>query len=161
MDVRVRLDQALRLIGTNEKGHETFFDTSVRGGGLDSAPSPMETVLEAAGACMTMDIVPILRKQRKTVEGFSVALHAVRAEFEPKVFTLVEMSMRLESPDATIRDLARAIHLSLTKYCSVSAMLRKSGCEITWRATLIHDHVEELISSSDYSGDVVSRPIEA
>jgi putative redox protein len=136
MKAHLHLDKALRLIGTNEKGHETFFDTSVKGGGLDSAASPMETVLESVAACMTMDVIPILQKQRRTVSDFWVDLTAHRAEEHPKVFTSIAMSIHLVSPDATIRELERAIELSQSKYCSVSAMLSRGGCEITWKATL-------------------------
>ena len=144
MKVRINLDQALRLVGTNEKGHETFFDTSLKGGGLDSAPSPMEVVLESVAACTAMDVIPILRKQRKTVTDFSVDVSAERAEDHPKVFTKIEMQIRVVSPDATIKDLCRAIELSRTKYCSVSAMLRKSGCEITWLGTLVSPFGDEV-----------------
>ena len=157
MKARIQLDQALRLVGTNEKGHETFFDTSLAGGGLDSAGSPMEIVLEALGACMAMDVVPILRKQHKTVTDFSVTLTAQRAETAPKVFTKIEMDIRLVSPDATIRDLGRAIELSQSKYCSVSMMLLASGCEIGWLATLVNpgNPSEERISSKDFLMDYI------
>ncbi len=136
MKAHLHFDRALRLIGTNEKGHETFFDTSVAGGGLDSAASPMETVLESLAACMAMDVLPILRKQRRTITDFWVDLTAERAKEHPRVFTKIEMDIHLVSPDATERELERAIELSETKYCSVSAMLARSGCEISWKATL-------------------------
>jgi putative redox protein len=136
MKAYLHLDKALRLIGTDEKGHETFFDTTESGGGLDSAASPMETLLESLAACMAMDVVPILRKQRRTVTDFWVDLTAERANEHPRVFTKIEMDIYLVSPDATEHDLERAIELSETKYCSASAMIKRSGCEITWKATL-------------------------
>ncbi len=151
MKAHLHLDQPLRLIGTNEKGHQTFFDTSVAGGGLDSAASPMETVLECVAACMTLDVVPILRKQRRTVTDFWVDLTAERAHEHPRVFTRIAMEIHLVSPDATIRELERAIELSETKYCSVSAMLRASGCNISWKATLKNPdtQMEEHIASNE------------
>lgn len=136
MIAHLHLDTALRLIGTNAKGHETFFDTSVKGGGLDSAASPMETVLEAVAACTAMDVIPIIHKRRKTLTAFSVDLTAERASTDPKVFTHIEMKVRLTSPDATLAELARAIHLSQTTYCSVSLMIARSGCLISWEAIL-------------------------
>ena len=149
MKAHLHLDKALRLIGTNEKGHETFFDTSVNGGGLDSAASPMETILESLAACMAMDVIPILQKQRRTVNDFSVDLTAERAEEHPRVFTRIAMEIHLISPDATIRELARAIELSETKYCSASGMIARSGCEISWEATLENpdNHSKEHVSS--------------
>jgi putative redox protein len=136
MKAHLKLDQALRLIGTDEKGHRTFFDTTEASGGLDSAASPMETVLESLAACMAMDVLPILRKQRRTITDFWVDLTAERAKEHPRVFTKIEMDIHLVSPDATERELERAIELSETKYCSVSAMLSRSECEISWKATL-------------------------
>jgi putative redox protein len=127
---------ALRFVGTSETGHETVFDTSQKVGGLDSAASPMEIVLQAAAACTAMDIVSILQKKRRTVTAFSIDLDAERAEQHPKVFTKIVMNVHLVSPDATERDLTRAIELSQSTYCSVSIMLARSGCEISWRAEI-------------------------
>ncbi|HET6401697.1 MAG TPA: OsmC family protein [Candidatus Kapabacteria bacterium] len=136
MKATLRWDTALRFVGTNEKGQETIFDTSLKGGGLDSAAGPMEIVLEAAAACTAMDIVTILKKKRRIVTEFTIDLDAERAEQHPKVFTKIAMDIRLVSPDATEQELRRAIELSQTNYCSVSIMLARSGCEITWRAEL-------------------------
>jgi putative redox protein len=151
MRAHLHLDNSLRLIGTNERGHETFFDTTIAGGGLDSAASPMEILLESLAACMTMDVIPILRKQRRTVTDFSVDLTAERAEVHPRVFTKIAMDIHLSSPDATIKELARAIELSETKYCSASAMIARSGCEISWKATLKNpdNQTVEYISSKE------------
>ncbi len=136
MKAHLRVDRALRLIGTNERGHETLFDTSVAGGGMDSAASPMEVLLESTAACTTMDILSILQKQRRTISDFHVDLTAERASEHPKVFTKIEMHFHVSSSDATMKELTRAIELSHTKYCSASIMIARSGCEITWKATL-------------------------
>jgi putative redox protein len=147
MKVTINWEQAQRYRGTSERGHETFFDTTVKGGGLDSAASPMETVLEAAGACTAMDVIQILRKKRKTIESFGIALEAERAEDYPHVFTKIKMDFHLVSPDATLHDLAQAIELSWEKYCSVSIMLLRSGCEMTWQAFAVNS-----LDSSETSG---------
>ena len=148
---QLKLDTAMRFVGTNAKEHKTFFDTSVKGGGLDSAASPMEIVLQSVAACTAMDVVPILRKQRRTVVDFSIDLEAERASKDPKVFTKIHMNVRLTTPDATLRELARAMQLSQTTYCSVSTMIARGGCEITWTATLVNTTtgIEESTSSKD------------
>jgi putative redox protein len=153
MKASLRLDTALRLIGTNAKGHETYFDTSVKGGGLDSAASPMEIVLEAVAACTAMDVIPIIRKRRKTITAFSVDLSAERASVDPKVFTQIAMKIRLTSPDATLVELVRAIELSQTTYCSVSTMIARGGCVISWVAVLQDSTTgsEQQTSSSEFS----------
>lgn len=145
MKAHLAWDKAQRYIGTNEKGQKTAFDTSVRGGGLDSAASPMEVVLEAAAACTAMDVMNILTKQRKSVEAFTISLEAARAADDPKVFTSIHMTFHVTSADVTARDLERAIELSWEKYCSVSVMLRRSGCEMTWGINMLMPQVEEQI----------------
>ena len=152
MKAQLKLDKALRFEGTNSKGHQTFFDTSVEGGGLGTAAGPMDTVLEAAAACSAMDIIPILQKKRKTVESFTVDLTAERAETYPRVFTTIEMDFRLVSANATLKDLASAVELSHTKYCSVTIMLARSGCRISWRSTVVNSQtgLTETITSQEY-----------
>jgi putative redox protein len=152
MKAQLRLDRALRFIGTNEKAHETYFDTSLKGGGVESNASPMEITLEAAAACSSMDVIPILQKRRKTVEDLTVELTAERADTHPKVFTSIEMHFRLVSPDATLKELAAAIEISHSKYCSVSVMLARSGCNISWTATLRNPNSDstETVSSLEF-----------
>ncbi|HWF43867.1 MAG TPA: OsmC family protein [Candidatus Kapabacteria bacterium] len=168
MKAQLRLDPslsalrpALRFIGTNEKAHETYFDTTFKGGGLDSAASPMEITLEAAAACSAMDVIPILQKRRKTVENLTVELLAERAETHPKVFTSIEMHFRLVSPDATLKELAAAIELSHSKYCSISVMLARSGCNISWTATLQNPNTgsTETLSSREFQALLDSNEV--
>jgi putative redox protein len=134
MKSQLTWDTAQRYVGTNEKGHTNFFDTSVKGGGLDSAGSPMDAVLQASAACTAMDVMNILTKQRKTVQTFSIDLDAERSDTDPRVFTKITMLVHIMSPDVTVRDLERAITLSWEKYCSVSVMLKRAGVEMTWKA---------------------------
>ena len=152
MKAQLKLDKALRFEGTDSKGHQTFFDTSVEGGGLGTAAGPMDTALEAAAACSAMDIIPILHKKRKTVEGFTVDLTAERAETPPRVFTAIEMDFRLVSADATAKDLASAVELSHTKYCSVTIMLARSGCKVSWKSTVVNSQtgLTETITSQEW-----------
>jgi putative redox protein len=136
MEVNLRLDRNMRIIGTNRLGLETVFDTSPDVGGEHTAPSPMETLLMSMGACTFMDVVSILRKKRKTVTKMNIKVTAERAKEHPKVFTKAHLTYELTSPDATIEDLNRSIELSQTKYCGASAMFKLSGCEVTWDAVV-------------------------
>jgi putative redox protein len=136
MKATVQFDSTLHFTGTTEHGKQVFFDTTIKGGGSDMAPSPMDNVLMAAAACSAMDVVSILQKRRKTVNGLKIELSATRAEAHPRVFTHIEMDFQLVSTDATYEELAHAIELSHSKYCSVSIMLMRSGCEVTWKASV-------------------------
>ncbi|QLH53943.1 MAG: hypothetical protein CH6_2423 [Candidatus Kapaibacterium sp.] len=136
MEVNLRLDRNMRIIGTNRLGLETVFDTSPEVGGEHTAPSPMETLLMAMGACTFMDVISILRKKRKTVTGMNIKITAERTSEHPKVYKKAHLIYELISPDAQMEDLNRSIELSQTKYCGASAMFKLAGCEVTWEAVL-------------------------
>jgi putative redox protein len=61
-----------------------------------------------------------------------VELDADRAETEPKVFTRIHMHFIVKGRGLSQAKVQRAIDLSITKYCSASAMLAKT-------ATITHD----------------------
>ncbi|MEI7788961.1 MAG: OsmC family protein [Chlorobiaceae bacterium] len=138
MHTTVTFHEKLPLYGTNDQGLKTLFDASseLLGSG-DSAASPMDIVLESLGACSMMDIISILKKMRKELVTLEAGLEAQRAEKHPKIFTAIQIKYRLVSPDCTPADLEKAVHLSMETYCSVAAMIRASGCVITWSTELV------------------------
>jgi len=137
MKVTVAFNGAMPLAGTGKSGHTTLFDTSPEFHGTGSASSPMEVMLESLAACSMMDIIGILRKKRRAVGRLTADVEADRATEHPKVFTAIRIVYRLRSPDCTMADFERAIALSMDKYCSVTAMLRASGCRVEWSAVLV------------------------
>ena len=136
MKANLRLDRKMRIIGTNEMGLETYFDTHPSVGGEDSAATPMEVALQAMGACSYMDVISILRKKRKEVQDLQIHLSAERADTHPKVITKAHMIYELFSSDAELSDLERAVELSQEKYCGVSTMFKRSGCEVTFECKI-------------------------
>ena len=138
MHTTVTFHEKLPLYGTNDHGLKTFFDASseLLGPGGQAA-SPMDTVLEALGACSMMDIISILKKMRKALITLEVDLEAQRAKEHPKVFTAIQIKYSLKSPDCTLDSFKKAVRLSMETYCSVAAMLRGSGCVITWSTELM------------------------
>ncbi|HPI18878.1 MAG TPA: OsmC family protein [Candidatus Kapabacteria bacterium] len=138
MEVNLKLNKKMGISGINDLGLETMFDTHIPEGGENLAPTPMEIMLESLGACSMMDIAAIIRKKRKQITNLEANIIAERAEQHPKVFTKVYVKYRLTSPDAEIKDLERAVELSQTTYCSVSAMFQRSGCEVKWDCELIN-----------------------
>lgn len=74
MKANLRLDRNMRIIGKNEKGLETVFDTKPAVGGEDSAPTPMEIMLQSVAACSFMDTISILRKKEKLLMIFKLIL---------------------------------------------------------------------------------------
>ncbi len=136
MKANLKLDSKMRIIGTDIKGHETIFDTPAAGG-EDTAATPMQVMLEAMAACSFMDVISILRKKRKTVDGMEIEIEGDRREEHPKYFTRVHLRYKLTSPDAELSDLERCIDLSQNKYCGASAMFKNAGCEVSHEAEVV------------------------
>ncbi len=119
----------LRFVGESASGLKTYFESPAAGEEATAA-SPMEVVLQGFGACTGMDVVFVLKKRRKRIEGLRVYLEAERAEKHPRVFTEIFIRYELKSPDALLGDLIRAVELSLSTYCPVAAMFRAAGIPI-------------------------------
>lgn len=132
MKAQLNFESGMRLIGTNERGNTTAFDTTEEHGGNGSAASPMEILLQSTAACSALDIVSILNKKRKTITSLIIDLEAERADTYPRVFTSMKFIYRLVSPDASQADLERAVEMSQTTYCSAAAMATRSGCTLTF-----------------------------
>ncbi|TAM82855.1 MAG: OsmC family peroxiredoxin [Acidobacteria bacterium] len=92
----------------------------------NSGAKPIELALLALGGCTGFDVITILRKMRQPVVGYDIELHAQQRSEPPRVFTHVTIKHKLSGrikPEA----LEKAIHLSETRYCSVSAMIAKTA----------------------------------
>ncbi len=136
MKANLKLDRNMRIIGTNEKGLETIFDTSPKVGGEDTAATPMEIMLQSVAACSFMDTISILRKKRKTINDLQIDIEGERTEEHPKVFKTIVLKYTLVSPDAELNDLERAVELSQDKYCGASAMMKLAGADVSYKVEL-------------------------
>lgn len=137
MKVNLKLIGDMKIEGSDEENHITYFDTKASLGGTESAATPMSVLLQAMAACSIMDVSAILRKKRKTIESLNVEVEGIRADEHPKVFTYVKLIYKLKSNDATIDDLIRAVELSQTKYCGASGLFKAAGCEVVAESVLV------------------------
>jgi putative redox protein len=128
MKVHVRrVDDAFRMVGSNEAGNTLTMDTSPEHGGSGEGVGPMQMVAMALAGCSAIDIIEILRKARQNLEGFEAEVDAQRAEGQtPAVFTRLHVTYHLTG-DLDPGKVQRAIELSIDKYCSVAHMLRKTA----------------------------------
>lgn len=115
------------FVGTSESGHGVVLGTAFGEAGKKPGPSPMELVLIGTGGCSAWDVVNILEKGRQAVEAVAVELDADRAEAEPRVFTRIHMHFLVRGRGLDPARVARAVALSLEKYCSATAMLAKTA----------------------------------
>jgi putative redox protein len=137
MHATVSFDRNLPLVGLNDKGQHTLFDATLDPSNPAMYASPMEIMLQSLAGCSMLDIISILGKMRKEIITLDATLDAERAETHPKVFTSIHVRYKLRSSDCSKTELDKAAGLSMDKYCSVAAMLKASGCKVTWDAELI------------------------
>jgi putative redox protein len=121
-----------KFLATSPSGHAIAIDSDRAS---NKAPGPMELVLMALGACTATDVVSILKKKRQKLEGLEVICSGERAAEPPTVWIRLEILYRLRGAldEAAVK---RAIELSESKYCSVSAMLQKTA-KLTWRHEIL------------------------
>ena len=101
----------------------------VQMGLIDDHPgaNPMELLLMSVGGCTGVDIVSILEKQRQKPQNFRVEVRGKRADTYPRIYTDIEIVYHLWGQDIESKAVEKAIQLSDDKYCSASAMLRRSA----------------------------------
>ncbi|HXG37697.1 MAG TPA: OsmC family protein [Bacteroidota bacterium] len=109
-----------------DSNHWVVMDGPEHLGGSDAGSRPKELLLMALGGCTASDVAAILKKKRVPLEGFEVRLTGTVREEHPQVFTDIHVEYVFFGNDINPKDVERAIELSTTKYCSVSAMLRAS-----------------------------------
>jgi len=106
-----------------DSNHWVMMDGPESVGGTDAGPRPKELVLYALAGCTASDVISILKKKRVPLQGFEMHLTGHEAEDHPKVFTEIHVEYVFRGIGIDPGDVERAIELSTTKYCSVSAML--------------------------------------
>ena len=131
----VRPAQGLAVTGVTDSGHWVMMDTKKDVGGVIGGPTPMELVLQAVMGCTMMDVVSILEKMKVRYDLFEISETHVRSEDHPKVYTRIHLIYRFEGKELPEEKLKKAVELSITKYCSVHAMLSKSA-EVTHQIEL-------------------------
>ena len=122
------------FVASSSSGHSVVMDGPPDHGGKNLGARPMEMVLMGLGGCTAFDVVDILKKSRQPVRDCRVDLTAERADAVPAVFTKIHIHFVVSGSGLAPKQVARAVALSATKYCSASMMLEKGGVLIT------HDH---------------------
>ena len=93
-------------------------------GNSAAGPSPVQLLVIALAACMSIDVIDILRKGRHPVTAFRSSLTGDRLPEPPRRLLRVSMHFHVsgEVPPTAVE---RAIALSRDKYCSVWHSLRQ------------------------------------
>jgi len=148
----VRHTGGLSFIGRGETNHWVAMDGPPELHGENAASRPKELLLLALGGCTGADVASILGKRRTPFRKFEVALTAEISTEHPLVFTRIDLVYRFEGDGLKLEEIERAIRMSQDKYCSVSAMLRRS-MPIAWSVEL---NGQRMLSGSD-AGETGAR----
>jgi putative redox protein len=126
----VKQVQGVTLLGKSDSNHWVVMDGSELFGGSRAGSSPKELLLIALGGCTASDVIPILKKKHVPVENIEIRLTGNVRDEHPQIYTDIHIEYVVYGDGISPHDVERAIELSSTKYCSVSAML-KSTVNIT------------------------------
>ena len=88
-------------------------------GNAATGPTPVDALVGALAACVSVDVVDILAKRRTPVASLTVDAVAERANAVPARLTSVELTVRITGAGIERVHAERAIELAVTKYCSV------------------------------------------
>jgi putative redox protein len=107
-------------------GHKIYLDTSQEHGGKNTGPRPKQLMMVALAGCTAMDVASILKKMRENVEEFTVEVEGELAEEHPKKYESMKVIYRLKGKEISRKNVEKAVNLSATKYCGVSANYLKA-----------------------------------
>jgi putative redox protein len=118
--------RGITFIGKAGSGHWATMDGSSKFRGSEGASTPKEMMLIALGGCTGADVASILSKMKEKIDRFEIDLAADTAEEHPKIFTKIYITYKFWGENLREENIAKAISLSQDKYCSVSAMMKKT-----------------------------------
>jgi putative redox protein len=116
------------------------------------ALSPVETVLAALGACTAMDVISIAVKKRQAIDEYRIHVRGDQRDDYPQVFTDIDVVHEVTGVAISEAAIRRAIELSATKYCPVSAMI-SAGASVVHHRYRIHS---TGTSPYDAEGEVIA-----
>jgi putative redox protein len=127
MKINVSQVDRMHFTATTQSGHSVDMDGSAEVGGQNKGARPMEVVLAGLGGCSAIDVMSILEKSRQNPSYCEIEIDANRANTVPGVFSKIHLHYRVSGNQLDEKKVARAISLSMDKYCSVTRMLEKTA----------------------------------
>ncbi|GAA6168741.1 OsmC family protein [Sessilibacter corallicola] len=131
MQATVKWVDGVQFLGESGSGHSVVMDGPENHGGRNTGVRPMEMLLLGIGGCASFDVLSILTKSRQPVSDCKCELKAERADAVPAVFTKIHLHFVVSGKGLKETQVARAVELSATKYCSASKMMDAAGVEVT------------------------------
>jgi putative redox protein len=118
--------KGITFIGKTDSNHWITLDGPENFGGSNAGIRPKEILLLALAGCTASDVVTILEKKKIKLDNFEINITAQMQEEHPQVYTKIDLEYVFYGKGVPKEAVERAIELSQTKYCSVTAMLQKA-----------------------------------
>jgi putative redox protein len=119
--------EGITFVAKGGSNHWVVMDGSTDFGGNLAGSTPKELLLMALAGCTATDVVPILKKKRAPLQKLEINVRGNEREEHPRIFTDIHVEYVFYGDGLKAEDIKRAIELSSTKYCSVSAILAASA----------------------------------
>jgi putative redox protein len=118
---RVKWIEEKTFLGVDVNGKGALMS----GGGDGPGVSPMQMLLLGLGGCSMVDVLMILEKQRMPVDDVEIEIEgARRSEGDyPRPWETIHMHFIVYGDNLDEQKVARAIDLSVEKYCGAHATL--------------------------------------
>ena len=118
--IAVRWDGEMTFTGSDSEGHSVSLDAGEPFQGF----KPSQLLLVSLAGCTSADVVSILQKKRQDVTGMTVHVTGRQEQEPPWPFTEIDVMFEVHGRNLDEDAVERAIFLSESKYCSVSATIR-------------------------------------
>lgn len=111
---------------TTMDGHKIIIDAGEESGGNNLGPRPKKLMLTALAGCTGIDVAMILKKMRVVPDAFRVMVEADVTDEHPKHYSKMKVIYQFTGKNLPFDKLEKAVKLSETTYCGVSAVYRKA-----------------------------------
>lgn len=155
MKALLRHNGQMAFLAKADSNHWLPVDAGPVSGGTNGASSPIELLIIASAGCVSMDVVYILGKARKTFSRFDMEIEATRAETHPRRILSLHFHVQIDGDEIATVDIEKALNLSLSKYCSVTLSLDRS---VTIQASYTLNGVPGIEWVVERNLEIYSRP---
>ncbi len=115
----------LQFESDNPNGKTVNMDTSPEHGGHNSGLSPKAMMLSSLAGCSGLDVVSILDKMKVKFSDFRMDTFGELTDEHPKYYHTVTVEYHFYGEGLEENKIAKAVDLSIDKYCGVMEMFRK------------------------------------
>lgn len=106
------------------RDHKIIMDSRKEVGGQNLGPTPKELLLAGICGCSGMDVVSLLKKYKINFTHCDISAETETRNTHPAIFGPIKLFYKIEIQGEFDSALVlKAVELSMTKYCGVSAMV--------------------------------------